>query len=263
MEECPSPLVGAYPELRSAMGEAAIRVARAAGYSNAGTAEFLVDADRNFYFLEMNTRLQVEHPVTELVTGLDLVQLQLRVASGEKLPFSQEDVEWRGWALECRVYAEDPDHQFFPSPGRIALLREPAGPGIRLDSGVYPGWTVPIDYDPLLAKLIAYSPNRETTIRRMLVALDEYVITGIETNIGFFKEILNDPEFRAAHLDTGFLEKFMHRRKNKPAPETELEIVAAIAAEAYAAARQTNGIAQAPGVAPASRWAAQGRERLR
>jgi len=263
LEECPSPLVAAYPELRSAMGEAAVRVARAAGYYNAGTAEFLVDADRNFYFLEMNTRLQVEHPVSELVTGLDLVQLQLRVASGEKLPFSQQDVEWRGWALECRVYAEDPDRQFFPSPGRIAQLREPGGPGIRLDSGVYPGWTVPIDYDPLLAKLIAFSPNRETTIRRMLVALNEYAITGIETNLGFFKEILNDPEFRTANLDTGFLERFMHRRKSKPAPEPELEIVAAIAAEAYTSVRQTNGIAPAPGTAPVSRWAAQGRERLR
>jgi acetyl-CoA carboxylase biotin carboxylase subunit len=263
IEECPSPLVAAHPEMRAAMGEAAVRVARAAGYYNAGTAEFLVDAQRNFYFLEMNTRLQVEHPVTELVTGLDLVQLQLRVAAGEKLPFTQEDVAWRGWALECRVYAEDPEQQFFPSPGRIVQLREPAGPGIRLDSGVYPGWTVPIDYDPLLAKLVAYSPTRETTICRMLRALDEYAVTGIETNLGFFREILKDPEFCAANLDTEFIEDFLRRRKPNPPPEPALEIVAAIAADAYASARQGNGGTPAAAAAGISRWAAQGRESLR
>jgi acetyl-CoA carboxylase biotin carboxylase subunit len=238
-------------------------VARAAGYYNAGTAEFLVDAQHNFYFLEMNTRLQVEHPVTELVTGLDLVQLQLRVAAGEKLPFKQEDIRWRGWALECRVYAEDPERQFFPSPGRIAQLREPAGPGIRVDSGVYPGWTVPIDYDPLLAKLIAHGPDRETAIRRILRALAEYAITGIETNLAFFRELLKDAEFRASRLDTGFLEAYMRRRKPQAAPESEIEIVAAIAADAYAGARQANGAGAATGTPPVSRWAAQGREQLR
>jgi acetyl-CoA carboxylase biotin carboxylase subunit len=263
MEECPSPLVAAHPEMRVAMGEAAVRVARAAGYYNAGTAEFLVDAQRNFYFLEMNTRLQVEHPVTELVTGLDLVQLQLRVAAGEKLPFTQEDIAWRGWALECRIYAEDPEQQFFPSPGRIAQLREPAGPGIRLDSGVYPGWIVPIDYDPLLAKLVAYSPDREAAIRRMLRALDEYAVIGIETNLAFFREILNDAEFRAGHLDTGFIDEYMRRRKTKAVPEREMEIVAAIAADAYASARQVNGGVPSAATAPVSKWAAQGRESRR
>src|SRR5437667_911250 len=153
IEECPSPLVAAHPEMRRRMGEAAIRAARAAGYFNAGTVEFLVDADRNFYFLEMNTRLQVEHPVTELVTGLDLVKLQIRIAAGQPLGFAQEDVVWRGSAIECRIYAEDPDEKFFPSPGKITRLAEPSGPGARLDSGVYEGFTVPIDYDPLLAKL--------------------------------------------------------------------------------------------------------------
>src|ERR1019366_22579 len=148
IEECPSPLITAYPELREKMGEAALKIARAAGYANAGTMEFLVDRDRNFYFLEMNTRLQVEHPVTELVTELDLVQWQLRIAAGEPLTIQQNDVMWRGASIECRLYAEDPDHHFFPSPGKIAYLNLPSGPGIRLDSGVSSGWTVPIDYDP-------------------------------------------------------------------------------------------------------------------
>ena len=149
------------------MGEAAIRAARAAGYYNAGTVEFLVDRDRNFYFLEMNTRLQVEHPVTELVTGLDLVQLQLQIAAGRALPFTQEDVAWRGAAIECRIYAEDPNNDFLPSPGKITRLHDPSGPGIRLDSGVYEGWTVPMEYDPLLAKLAVWADTREDAIARM------------------------------------------------------------------------------------------------
>ena len=152
-------------------------------------------ATGNFYFLEVNTRLQVEHPVTELVTGFDLVHLQLRIASGEPIPFAQEDVRWRGWAMECRVCAEDPEQNFFPSPGKIVQLREPSGPGIRLDSGVYPGWTVPIEYDPLLAKLVAWAPDRMTAIQRMLRALEEYAIVGVETNLGLFREILRMRSF--------------------------------------------------------------------
>src|SRR5947209_5699532 len=151
IEEAPSAVVT--PDLRRQMGEVAVEVARASGYTNAGTVEFLVDADFNFYFLEMNTRLQVEHPVTEIVTGLDLVHLQLRIASGEKLPFTQDDVQIRGHAIECRIYAEDPANNFFPSPGKITRLITPYGPGIREDSGVYEGWTVPLDYDPMLSKL--------------------------------------------------------------------------------------------------------------
>ncbi|MGH9582227.1 MAG: acetyl-CoA carboxylase biotin carboxylase subunit, partial [Bryobacteraceae bacterium] len=153
VEESPSPLVLARPELRSQIGEAALRIARAANYSNAGTLEFLADRNGAFYFLEMNTRLQVEHPVTEWVTGIDLVQWQIRIAAGERLSLRQEDIDWRGSALECRVYAEDPEHDFFPSPGRILGYGEPSGPGVRVDAGVYPGWTVPLEYDPLLAKL--------------------------------------------------------------------------------------------------------------
>ena len=154
MEEAPSPMVDA--DMRRRMGEVAVRVAATAGYTNAGTVEFLVDNEKNFYFLEMNTRLQVEHPVTELVTGLDLVHLQIRIAAGETLPFTQDEVTMRGHAIECRIYAEDPDNNYFPSPGKITLLLDPAGPGIRRDSGMYEGWTVPIEYDPLLAKLIGY-----------------------------------------------------------------------------------------------------------
>ena len=152
---------------------------------------------RNFYFLEMNTRLQVEHPVTELVTGLDLVRLQLEIAAGEKLALRQEDVAWRGSAIECRVYAEDPYNNFFPSPGKITRLTRPSGPGIRLDGCVYDGWTVPIDYDPLLAKLAVWAATRDDAIARMLRALGEYDVGGIKTNLGFFRHILDDPAFRA------------------------------------------------------------------
>jgi len=162
IEECPSPIMDA--DLRRRMGEAALKVGRAAGYYNAGTVEFLVDPNRDFYFLEMNTRLQVEHPVTEMVTGLDLVQWQIRIAAGENLGLRQEDVVMRGAAVECRVYAEDPANNFFPSPGKIAPLRTPAGPGIRDDRGLYQGWTVPIDYDPLNSKLVDMGATRDEAI---------------------------------------------------------------------------------------------------
>ena len=257
IEECPSPLVACHPEMRPAMGEAALRVARAAGYYNAGTAEFLVDEQRNFYFLEMNTRLQVEHPVTELVTGLDLVHWQLRIAAGERLPITQEQVRWNGWALECRVYAEDPDEQFFPSPGKIIHLTEPAGPGIRLDSGVYPGWTVPIDYDPLLAKLAVWSPDRETSIRRMQRAIEEYAVTGIRTNLAFFRDILADPEFQSGNLNTGFIDAFFRRRGPAKEPSPELVAVEAIAAKYHHTIKQQKAPAVSTG-----RWLASGRDGL-
>jgi acetyl-CoA carboxylase, biotin carboxylase subunit len=238
VEECPSPLMAANPELRSKMGAAALRIARAVRYHNLGTVEFLLDGAGNFYFLEVNTRLQVEHPVTELVTGLDLVHLQLHIASGEALPFAQDGVEWRGWAIECRVCAEDPEQNFFPSPGQIVQLREPSGPGIRLDSGVYAGWTVPLDYDPLLAKLVAYAPDRLSAIRRMLRALNEYSIVGVETNLAFFVEILNDPQFRAGDLNTRFIADFLSRRAPASAPTQEQELIAALAAAAHSTNRQ-------------------------
>src|SRR6266852_3650049 len=203
LEECPSPAVT--PEMRRKMGEVAVRVARAAHYANAGTIEFLADAEGNFYFLEMNTRLQVEHPVTEQVTGLDLVQLQIRIAAGEKLPFTQQEVNLRGHAIECRIYAEDPANDYFPSPGEITLLSEPSGPGIRVDSGIYAGWNVPLEYDPLLAKLIAYGESREQAIERLNCALDEYVIGGVKTNLPLFRQILSDREFLAGNTDTGLI----------------------------------------------------------
>jgi len=230
IEECPSPVMLAHPELRARMGEAALKIARAAGYENAGTLEFLVDRDRNFYFLEMNTRLQVEHPVTELATGLDLVHWQLRIAAGEPLLIRQEDVSWRGWAIECRIYAEDPLNNFLPSPGKITYLDRPAGPGVRLDSGVYAGWTVPLEYDPILAKIAAWAPTREAAIRRMRRALSEYVVEGIRTNIAWFDQILADERFGAGDLSTAFLDRFEARREGDADPETEA-VAALIAAQ--------------------------------
>jgi len=232
IEECPSPLVALHPEMRQAMGEAAIRVAQAAGYYNAGTAEFLVDRDRNFYFLEMNTRLQVEHPVTELVTGLDLVHWQLQIAAGKPLTLKQEDIQWRGSAIQCRLYAEDPWADFMPSPGRIQHLKEPSGPGVRLDSGVYPGYTVPMDYDPLLAKLVVWGEDRLAATARMLRALSEYTVTGIRTNLDFFREILRDPCFVSGQLHTGFIYEFLARR-SPVGSDPELQTVAALAALAH------------------------------
>src|ERR1700741_1732496 len=179
IEEAPSPVVTG--EVRRKMGEAAVRLARAGGYVNAGTVEFLVDADLNFYFLEMNTRLQVDHPVTEQVTGLDLVKLQIAIAAGHRLPFAWESIAPRGHAMEVRLYAEDPDNNFFPSPGKIIQWHAPSGPGIRMDEGVYVGWTVPNEYDPLLSKLIAWGNSREEAVARLRRALDEYTITGIRT----------------------------------------------------------------------------------
>jgi acetyl-CoA carboxylase, biotin carboxylase subunit len=230
LEESPSPIVD--EDMRQRMGEVAVRVAKAANYQNAGTVEFLVDEQRNFYFLEMNTRLQVEHPVTEFVTGYDLVHLQFRVASGEKLPFTQEDVKLRGHAIECRIYAEDPDNQFFPSPGQITRLISPSGPGIRRDSGMYEGWTVPIDYDPLLAKLVGYGETREEAINRLRRALYEYFVGGIKTNISLFRRILQDPDFRAGKIDTGFLDRLLAR----PAVETDEHrpLIAALGAGIFA-----------------------------
>jgi acetyl-CoA carboxylase, biotin carboxylase subunit len=233
LEESPSPIVD--PAMRKRMGEVAVRVAQAAGYTNAGTIEFLVDPQKNFYFLEMNTRLQVEHPVTELTTGLDLVHLQIHIAAGEKLPFQQEDVFLRGHAIECRIYAEDPDNNFFPSPGKITLLLLPSGPGIRRDSGMYEGWTVPIDYDPLLAKLIGYGTDREQATSRLTRALNEYFVGGIKTNISLFRRILNDEDFKAGRLDTGFLDRLLARPAECVAADTRGAEVAAIAAGLFAA----------------------------
>lgn len=205
IEESPSPVMT--PELRRAMGEAAVRLAREAGYTNAGTVEFLVDSERKFYFLEVNTRLQVEHPVTEMVTGLDLVKLQIRVAAGELLPFAQDDVKLSGHAVECRLYAEDPANQFFPSPGKILSRRVPSGPGIRLDDGVYDGFTVSTEYDPMLGKLIAWDENRAEAVARLRRGLEEHSVTGIKTNASLLLAILRDPEFLRGDIYTRWLDE--------------------------------------------------------
>jgi acetyl-CoA carboxylase biotin carboxylase subunit len=247
VEEAPSPLVALHPAMRQAMGEAAIRAARSVGYYNAGTVEFLVDQDGHFYFLEMNTRLQVEHPVTELITGFDLVRLQVEIAAGLSLPFTQEEVAWRGWAMECRIYAEDPYNDFLPFPGKLTRLHRPLGPGVRLDGGVYAGWTVPLEYDPLLAKLAVWAGTRDEAIARMIRALGEYDVAGIRTNIGFFRQIFDDPEFRAGHLHTGFIGELLARQR-PPGPVQDLEAAAALAAaldhlarEPQASSAPTNG----------------------
>ena len=218
IEEAPSAVVS--PELRKKMGEAAARLALSAGYVNAGTVEFLVhnagQPDEAFYFLEMNTRLQVEHPVTELVTGLDLVRLQILVAEGHPLPLTQAEIQLRGHAIECRIYAEDPANNFFPSPGRITRLVQPAGPGIREDAAIYQGYEVPLDYDPMLSKLIAFGSTREAAIARLQAALAEYVITGIQTNLSLFQRILSDSDFRTANIDTGYLERLLAADASTP-----------------------------------------------
>jgi acetyl-CoA carboxylase biotin carboxylase subunit len=265
LEEAPSPIVDA--DMRRRMGEVAVRVAQAANYTNAGTVEFLVDEHKNFYFLEMNTRLQVEHPVTELITGLDLVHLQIRIAAGEKLPFTQDDVSIRGHAIECRIYAEDPDNNYFPSPGKISLLQEPSGPGIRVDTGMDEGWNVPIDYDPLLAKLVGYGSDRDQAIARLARALDEYFVGGIKTNISLFRRILRDADFRSAKLDTGFLDRMLKRTEKQPADESTVE-VAAIAAGMFAALATNSGVPAGNGSSaanrPESKWKeASHREALR
>jgi acetyl-CoA carboxylase biotin carboxylase subunit len=242
LEESPSAAVDS--ELRQRMGEVAVRAARAAHYTNAGTIEFLLDQNRDFYFLEMNTRLQVEHPVTELVTGQDLVHLQIRIAAGETLGFSQAEVQLRGHAIECRLYAEDPENNFFPSPGKITLLREPGGPGIREDSGMYEGWTVPIDYDPMLAKLVSYGSDRSQAIARLRRALDEYCVGGIKTNVSLFRRIVRDSDFLAGQLDTGYLDRLLQVEEREPnRTGDDLSAVAAIAAGLFTAieARATDG----------------------
>jgi len=234
IEEAPSPIMT--PDLRRKMGEAAVRLARAGGYVNAGTVEFLVDANLNFYFLEVNTRLQVEHPVTEQVTGLDLVKLQIAIAAGHRLPFAWESITPRGHAMEVRLYAEDPENNFFPSPGKILSRHAPSGPGIRLDEGVYEGWTVPNDYDPLLSKLIAWGNSREEAIARLRRALDEYTITGIKTNVGLFRRILLEPDFLRGEIHTKWLDELLRRPlpvtfpSNKNQPDSPAYNAAAIAA---------------------------------
>jgi acetyl-CoA carboxylase biotin carboxylase subunit len=265
IEEAPSPIMT--PELRKRMGDAAVRLARAGGYTNAGTVEFLVDAHYNFYFLEVNTRLQVEHPVTEQVTGLDLVKLQIAIAAGHRLPFAWETITPRGHAMEVRLYAEDPENNFFPSPGKILSQHTPSGPGIRVDEGVYEGWTVPMDYDPLLSKLIAWGNSREETIARLRRALEEYSITGIKTNLVLFRRILADPDFLRAEIHTKWLDELLRRPHPLAQDGTSGEEAAAVAAAVWQATHNgANPAAPTPGgntgVAE-SEWKREGRRQQR
>ncbi|MGH9794932.1 MAG: acetyl-CoA carboxylase biotin carboxylase subunit [Candidatus Acidiferrales bacterium] len=289
IEEAPSAVVDA--AMRQRMGEAAVRLAQAGGYTNAGTLEFLVSSEpassepplsgheeRSFYFLEMNTRLQVEHPVTEMVTGLDIVQMQLTVAAGQPLPIKQGDVRLRGHAIECRIYAEDPDNNFFPSPGKIEARRMCAGPGIRVDDGVYPGWVVPTDYDPLLGKLIAWAETRDEAIARMQRALREYYVRGIKTNVAFFRRILAEPDFRAARIHTRWLDDLLAHSATATASAPlaagpDLATDPALASEEHAVLLAAalwhatqNGAGKSPATAspaePASRWRSAGRHEL-
>ena len=261
IEECPSPINDA--SLRERMGDAAVRLARAVNYTGAGTVEFLVaDATHDFYFLEMNTRLQVEHPVTELVTGFDLVREQLRVADGQPLSFNQSDVSWRGHAIECRVYAEDPANNFFPSPGTVTYLQEPSGPGIRLDGGVKLYSEVSIYYDPMVAKLAVWGSSREEAIDRLTRALDEYAIAGITTTLPFFREVVRDEEFIAGKLDTGFIERFNERRSGADKANAEVEADLAVIAAAVHYATLQRRIALRSSPRAMSRWKVAGRNAL-
>ena len=228
IEEAPSPAVG--PELRERMGKAACDLARTAGYVNAGTVEYVMDADQNFYFLEMNTRLQVEHPVTEMITGLDLVEMQLRIASGEPLPFTQREVRMQGWAIEARICAEDPSRGFIPSTGMITRYAAPKGMGVRVDSGVNIGSKVDVYYDSMLAKLICYGQDRESARRLLLESLNGYHIEGVSTNIDFVSTVLCLPEFAAGELTTGFIAQHFDGGVAKQPPKQEDMALAALAA---------------------------------
>ena len=258
VEETPSPVVTAV--LRDAMTSAAAAIATKVGYTNAGTIEFLLDEDSRFYFLEMNTRLQVEHPITEAVTGLDLVRWQIRIASGERL-----DVDPRrllspaGHASECRIYAEDPDNNFLPSPGRIQSLRAPAGPGIRDDSGVESGYDVPIYYDPMISKLIAWAEDRRSAIDRMRRALSEYAISGIKTTLPFFMWLLGQRDFVGGAFHTAYLDEVLQSRNGQPFVPTppDIEDVATIAAALHAVLSRP-AMGAEPHAAP-SRWKTQAR----
>lgn len=213
LEESPSVIMT--PQLRERMGKAAVAAAKACGYCNAGTIEFLVDAEQNFYFMEMNTRIQVEHPITEFVTGVDLVKAQLKIAAGKELPYSQEDIRIKGHSIECRINAENPEHNFRPSPGRITALHIPGGPGIRVDSSAYQGYTITPYYDSMIAKLIVHAPTREEAIAKMKWALAEFIVEGVDTNIDFQLEIIKNSDFRSGNYDIGFLNRYMENKNRK------------------------------------------------
>ncbi len=251
IEEAPSSAIS--EKTRKKMGEVAVKIAKAVKYSGAGTVEFIMDQKENFYFLEMNTRVQVEHPVTEMITGFDIVKWMVRIANGEKLPFKQKDLSINGWAVECRVYAEDPETNFMPSPGFLHYVKAPTGPGIRDDSSIYSGYEVTSFYDPMLSKLVVWAESREAAIDKMASALKEYVVLGVKTNIGFLIRVMNNEEFRQGKFDTGFIEKH---------PELltagEVDIEPAIIAAALAIEDSEETIESDKG--PQSNWKLLGRK---
>ena len=247
IEESPSTAIN--QDVREQMGKVAVEAAKAVHYVGAGTVEFLVDAQQNFYFLEMNTRIQVEHPITELVTGVDLVKAQIEIAAGEPLAIQQQEVQQRGWAIECRIYAEDPARDFLPSPGKIQILRTPGGYGIRDDSGVYEGWEVPVHYDPMISKLCTYGRTRDEAIQRMLRALQEYTVEGIITNIPFHRWALTHPRFVSGDLDTGFIPQ---EYRGLPEEEDHLRHEIILAAAALAAYHKDKELAKSVAVTKGS-----------
>ena len=258
IEETPSPALT--PELRDRMGEAAVAATKAVGYQGAGTVEFLLDEDLDFYFLEMNTRLQVEHPITEMVTGIDLVRAQIHVAEGRPLPWSQADLTARGHSIECRICAEDPANDFFPSLGEILLMHEPVGPGVRLDSGFRTGDEVSMHYDPLLAKLCVVAETREAAIDRMARALREFAILGVTTNVAYLGDVLRDEAFAAGDLHTGLLEERFSGWTGEAVTDTDLALaVAAIAEAGRTGGRQAGTVPADTGTTP---WDSLGRFRL-
>jgi acetyl/propionyl-CoA carboxylase alpha subunit len=242
LEECPSPFVNDDGELRRQMGEVAVRAAQAVGYVNAGTIEFLVDKDKNFYFLEMNTRLQVEHPVTEMVTGVDIVKEQIRIARGRQMRCTQDNIRLNGWAIECRINAEDPYSNFMPSTGCITHSLLPTGPGVRVDTGVYPGFEISPYYDSLISKLIVWGETRAEAILRMRRSLEEYKIVGVRTNIPFHQNLMDSHRFMAGQFDTRFVEERFSMDATEGVRESHPEIAAIIAT--LVAHRQTLRAAQ-------------------
>jgi acetyl-CoA carboxylase, biotin carboxylase subunit len=252
VEEAPSSILT--PELRAKMGEAAVNAAKSCGYFNAGTVEFILDDTMNFYFLEMNTRLQVEHPVTEQITGLDLVNLQLRIAQGEKLPFAQQDLRINGHAIEVRVYAEDPANNFLPDIGTLKTYRRPQGHGIRVDDGFEEGMAISFFYDPMIAKMICHAGSREAAIEKTIRAINDYQITGVETTLGFCKFVMEHPAFRSGNFDTKFVEQYFRPEVLKPAESSPEQDTVAAALAAFVFKEQRATIPVSTSAAEVSRW---------
>ncbi|MBL7841112.1 MAG: acetyl-CoA carboxylase biotin carboxylase subunit [Cyclobacteriaceae bacterium] len=252
VEEAPSSVLT--PDIRKRMGEAAINVAKSCGYYGAGTVEFILDDSLNFYFLEMNTRLQVEHPVTEMITGIDLVKLQISVAQGEKLPFKQEDLKIHGHAVEVRVYAEDPSNNFLPDIGTLQTYKRPQGNGIRVDDGFEQGMSIPFYYDPMIAKLICHAETREMAIEKTIRAIQEYEITGLETTLGFCNFVMHHEAFRSGKFDTGFVGKYFKPEVLTATPDpAEEELAAALSAHILATPTSTHAATQHE-IVPVSKW---------